>query len=57
MMSLCRSAVGNRCVIAGFGACVPLAWATDLLIFVGQEFLPVCQPAHGAGDGKQDREH
>ena len=57
MMILWRSASGNRCVIAGFDAGVPLAGATDLLIFVGQEFLPVSQPADGAGDGKQDREH
>src|SRR6516162_2799853 len=43
--------------LAMFVSCEYLPWSRDLLLGVGDQFIPLRQPARGARDGEQYSEH
>src|SRR5690606_32978041 len=52
-----QSAAADGHVVALLLAIVELARAADLLLRIGDHFLPLRDPAHGAAEGEDRREH
>lgn len=50
-------ALGNRNVVALAGARIELARTADALLRIFDHFVPLCDPADGAGKSEENGEH